>query len=259
MNVQDATAAEIDAVMNTAWEAFQLYRQTTLKQRAKLMRRIAKEMDALGDHLIQTAMRETNLPEARLRNERSRTQFQLISYADAAETGTWLEVRIDTADTAKGDPDIRKWQVPLGPVVVFGASNFPFAYSTAGGDTATALAAGCPVIVKAHPAHAETSELVAQAIARAVKAEDLPAASSRMSMAPAPRPADCWSRIPIPAQSDLPVPTAAVRPFSTGPISGKFLSRSLRKWAASTRSSSSPESSRHPPGKPPRRSPVPSH
>ncbi|HTR27942.1 MAG TPA: aldehyde dehydrogenase (NADP(+)) [Puia sp.] len=174
MNVQDATAAEIDAVMNTAWEAFQVYRQTTLQQRGSLMRGIAKQIDAIGDLLIETAMRETNLPEARLRNERARTQFQLTSYADAAETGHWLEVRIDTADTAKGDPDIRKWQVPLGPVVVFGASNFPFAYSTAGGDTASALAAGCPVIVKAHPAHPETSELVAQAVTRAVRAEGLP-------------------------------------------------------------------------------------
>ncbi|HET6256006.1 MAG TPA: aldehyde dehydrogenase (NADP(+)) [Puia sp.] len=175
MPYQDATAAEIDAVMAAAWQAFQIYRQTTLKQRAGLMRRIAREIEAEGDHLIQTAMRETNLPEARLRNERARTQFQLTSYGEACETGTWLDVRIDTAVADKGDPDLRKWLVPVGPVVVFGASNFPFAYSTAGGDTASALAAGCPVIVKAHPAHAETSELVANAISRAVAAEGLPA------------------------------------------------------------------------------------
>src|SRR5579871_556881 len=175
MKFQDATAADIDKIMNDAWQAFHTFRQTTLKRRASLLRRIAKEMDAEGDNLIQTAMRETNLPEARLKNEKARTQFQLTSYADSAETGTWLDVRIDTADMAKGDPDIRKWQVPLGPVVVFGASNFPFAYSTAGGDTASALAAGCPVIVKAHPAHPGTSELVAGAIARAVKSEGLPA------------------------------------------------------------------------------------
>lgn len=175
MSFKDATAAEIDTVMSEAWEAFQTYRETTLEQRAGLMRRIATEILAQGDALIHTAMRETNLPEARLRNERARTQFQLTSYAEACETGTWLDVRIDTAITDKGDPDLRKWLVPVGPVVVFGASNFPFAYSTAGGDTASALAAGCPVIVKAHPAHAETSELVAKAIARAVKAEGLPA------------------------------------------------------------------------------------
>src|SRR5580692_1370177 len=173
MKFQDATAAEIDAVMNTAWEAFPTFREITLKQRADLMRRIAEEIGS-EPSLIQTAMRETNLPEARLRNELARTQFQLTSYAEAGETGTWLDVRIDTAIADKSDPDLRKWLVPLGPVVVFGASNFPFAYSTAGGDTASALAAGCPVIVKAHPAHAETSEIVARAIARAVKAEGLP-------------------------------------------------------------------------------------
>jgi NADP-dependent aldehyde dehydrogenase len=174
MKFQDATEAEINIVMDAAWEAFQTYRETTLKQRADLMRRIAKEVGS--EHpLIPTAMQETNLPETRLRNELARTQFQLTSYAEACETGTWLDVRIDTAITDKGDPDLRKWLVPVGPVVVFGASNFPFAYSTAGGDTASALAAGCPVIVKAHPAHAETSELVAKAIARAVKAEGLPA------------------------------------------------------------------------------------
>src|SRR5580698_2052580 len=175
MTFQDTTVAEIDSVMNAAWQAFMIYRQTTLRQRANLMRRIAGEMEAAGDELIQTAMRETNLPEARLRNERARTMFQLTSYAAACEAGSWLEVRIDTAVPDKGDPDLRKWQVPIGPVVVFGASNFPFAYSTAGGDTASALAAGCPVIVKAHPAHAETSEIVAKAIARAIAKEKLPA------------------------------------------------------------------------------------
>ncbi len=131
MKFQDATAAEIDAVMNAAWEAFPSFRETTVKQRADLMRRIATEIGS-EDELIRTAMEETNLPEARLRNELARTQFQLTSYAEAGEAGTWLDVRIDTAVPDKGDPDLRKWLVPLGPVVVFGASNFPFAYSTAG-------------------------------------------------------------------------------------------------------------------------------
>lgn len=176
MKFQDATTADIDKVMQEAWQAFQEYRTTTPQQRAGLMRSIASELEAAGDILIQTAMRETNLPEARLRNERARTMFQLTSYADACEAGHWLEARIDTAAPDKGDPDLRKVQIPLGPVVVFGASNFPFAYSTAGGDTASALAAGCPVVVKAHPAHAETSELVAQAIAKAVKAAGFPPA-----------------------------------------------------------------------------------
>jgi len=166
---KDASSQEIDQVLNTAWQAFHQYRKYSLKDRAQFMRKIAAELENAGDELIQTAMRETNLPEARLRGERARTMFQLTSYADACERGEWLEARIDTANPTKTPPkpDIRKMLIPLGPVVVFGASNFPFAYSTAGGDTACALAAGCPVIVKAHPAHAQTSEMVAQAILKA--------------------------------------------------------------------------------------------
>jgi NADP-dependent aldehyde dehydrogenase len=174
MKFQDATIAGIDQVLQEAWQAFQVYRKTTLKQRADLMRAIAAELEATGDHLIEVAMQETNLPEARLRNERARTMFQLTSYGAACEAGHWLEARIDTAVPAESQPDLRKLQVAIGPVVVFGASNFPFAYSTAGGDTASALAAGCPVIVKAHPAHAETSEIVANAIAKCVEKAGLP-------------------------------------------------------------------------------------
>src|SRR5688572_24593837 len=169
MEFKDAKMPEIDETMKLAWQAFHAYRKLSLKQRADFMRTIANELEVAGDELIQTAMSETNLAEARLRNEKARTVFQLISYADACEKGDWLEARIDTAipDKNPPKPDIRKMLVPLGPVVVFGAYNFPFAYSTAGGDTATALAAGCPVIVKAHPAHARTSELVASAILKA--------------------------------------------------------------------------------------------
>jgi len=160
---------EINQGMELAWNAFHLYRNTSLKQRADFMRAIAREIEALGDELLHVTGRETNLPEARLRNERARTMFKLNSYADACEKGDWLEVRIDTAisDKTPPKPDIRKMMVPVGPVLVFGASNFPFAYSTAGGDTASALAAGCPVIVKAHPAHAGTSDLMARAILKA--------------------------------------------------------------------------------------------
>jgi NADP-dependent aldehyde dehydrogenase len=173
---KDATSPEIDQVLNTAWQAFHQYRKYSLKDRARFMRTIAAELENAGDELIQTAMQETNLPEARLRGERARTMFQLTSYADACERGEWLEARIDTANPAKTPPkpDIRKMLIPLGPVVVFGASNFPFAYSTAGGDTACALAAGCPVIVKAHPAHAQTSEMVAQAILKAAAKCNMP-------------------------------------------------------------------------------------
>lgn len=166
---KDATIKEIDAVMLQAWKAFHIYRKHSLNQRAEFMRAIAVELESCGDGLIHTAMKETNLPEARLRNERGRTINQLNQYAAACEEGTWLEARIDTAipDKNPPKPDIRKMLIPLGPVVVFGASNFPFAYSTAGGDTACALAAGCPVIIKAHPAHPQTSQTVADAILRA--------------------------------------------------------------------------------------------
>ena len=176
MSYKDFSVEEIDLVMQDAWKAFHVYRKFSLKQRADFMRAIAVELENCGDALIQTAMQETNLPEARLRGERARTIFQLNSYAAACEKGEWLEARIDTAipDKIPPKPDIRKMLVPLGPVVVFGASNFPFAYSTAGGDTACALAAGCPVIVKAHPAHAETSEIVANAILTAAAKCNMP-------------------------------------------------------------------------------------
>lgn len=176
MTFTAATIEEIDIVMNDAWKAFHIYRKLSLKQRASFMKAIAIELENCGDDLIHTAMRESNLPEARMRGERARTIFQLNSYADACEKGDWLEARIDTAipDKTPPKPDMRKMLVPLGPVVVFGASNFPFAYSTAGGDTACAFAAGCPVIVKAHPAHAETSEIVANAILKAAEKCNMP-------------------------------------------------------------------------------------
>ncbi len=177
MEFPDASIEEVNEVMQRAWDAFAVYRKAPLKERARFMRATAKELDSAGNDLIQTAMQETNLPEARLKNEKTRTVFQLNSYADACERGDWLEVRIDTANPSRNPPkpDIRKMLVPLGPVVVFGAANFPFAYSTAGGDTACALAAGCPVVVKAHPSHAHTSELVAQLILKAADQCNLPA------------------------------------------------------------------------------------
>lgn len=172
----DATTEDINLVMEQAWDAFHIYRKMNLKHRADFMRAIAKELEACGDELLEAAMLETNLPIARLRNERARTMYQLTSYAAACEKGDWLEARINTAvnDVTPLKPDIRKMLVPLGPVVVFGAANFPFAYSTAGGDTASALAAGCPVIVKAHSEHAKTSEIVAKAILKAAADSYMP-------------------------------------------------------------------------------------
>src|SRR5688572_3566169 len=128
----ESTIQEINAAMEAAWKAFHHYRKLSLKDRAFFMRTIATEIEALGDELLQVTSSETNLPEPRLRNERNRTIFQLNSYADACEQGEWLEARIDTAipDRNPPKPDLRKLMVPLGPVVVFGASNFPYAFST---------------------------------------------------------------------------------------------------------------------------------
>lgn len=174
--IKDSTPHEIDELLAKATHAFHKYKKYSLKQRADFMRTIAVEIDALGDELIQTAASETNLPVARLNGERTRTIFQLNSYADATEAGNWLNASIDTANAERvpPKPDTRKTAIPLGPVVVFGASNFPFAYSTAGGDTACAFGAGCPVLVKAHPAHLKTSTLMANAIFAAAKKCNMP-------------------------------------------------------------------------------------
>lgn len=173
-----ASSTEIDTIIRQSNDAFLKYSTSGLQQRAQLLKGIADELAQQSEVLIDTAMKETHLPQARLRQELTRTLFQLTSYGEACEKGNWLEARIDTAIPNRNPPkpDLRKTMLPLGPVVVFGASNFPFAYSTAGGDTACALAAGCSVIVKAHPAHAETSELVAQLITRAVAKNQLPPA-----------------------------------------------------------------------------------
>ena len=173
MMFTDITPIEIEVVMEQAALAAATFKKTSVTQRANLLREIAKTIKACGDVLLELASTETNLPVERLRIERDRTVFQLESYADYCASGQALHVRIDKLE---GKKDIRKTMVPLGPVVVFGASNFPFAYSTAGGDTACALAAGCSVIVKAHPAHAQTSQMVADAISLAVANLALPKA-----------------------------------------------------------------------------------
>lgn len=172
----DHTLTEIDNFLAKSQAAFDQYKNVSLKERANFMRAIASAIEALGEELIKTAAEETHLSEKRLYAERKRTIFQLTSYADAVEQGTWLEARIDVGDAnaTSPKPDLRKMLVPLGPVVVFGASNFPFAYSTAGGDTACAFAAGCPVIVKAHPAHVKTSTLIAKAISVAARKCHMP-------------------------------------------------------------------------------------
>lgn len=177
MKFTDASINDVNAAMQEAHIAFLSYKNFSGKKKAEFLRAIADEIEALGQQLVATAMRETNLPEARIINERGRTTNHCRMFADMVEDGSWVEARIDTAISDRvpaPKPDIRKMLVPIGPVVVFGAANFPLAYSTAGGDTASALAAGCPVIVKAHPAHAETSELVATAIKRAMEKTGMP-------------------------------------------------------------------------------------
>jgi 2,5-dioxopentanoate dehydrogenase len=172
-----ASAAEVDHAAQLAHAAFAIYSQTTGVERAQFLRRIAENIEALGDELMARAHAETSLPQARLRTETGRTCNQLRLFADLVEEGSWVDARIDRGDRQRQPlpkPDVRSMLRPVGPVVVFGASNFPLAFSVAGGDTASALAAGCPVIVKAHPAHPGTSELVGLAICEAVKSCGLP-------------------------------------------------------------------------------------
>jgi len=168
---------EIEAAANNASRAFPVYSQTTQEERALFLEAIGEEIMLLGDVLINRAMLETGLPEARLIGERARTVGQLQLFAGILREGSWVEAVIDPAlPDRKPLPraDIRKMLVPVGPVLVFGASNFPFAFSTAGGDTASALAAGNPVIVKAHEGHLGTNELVGKAIQDAAKRTGMP-------------------------------------------------------------------------------------
>jgi len=167
-----ADAAEVDAAAQLANKAFASFSQTSGAQRAKFLRTIASNIEALGDTLITRATQETGLPEGRIRTETGRTCGQLRLFAGMVEEGSWVDARIDHADpnrTPIPKPDVRSMHRPIGPVVVFGASNFPLAFSVAGGDTASAFAAGNPVVVKAHHAHPGTSELVGLAVSDAVR------------------------------------------------------------------------------------------
>ncbi|HMP81471.1 MAG TPA: aldehyde dehydrogenase (NADP(+)), partial [Verrucomicrobiota bacterium] len=167
---------DVTAAMELAEAAFASFRQTTGEQRAAFLERIADEILALGDDLIKRGNLETGLPEARLTGERARTMGQLKLFAQIAREASWVDARIDTAIPDRQPvpkPDLRRMLIPIGPVVVFGSSNFPLAFSVAGGDTASALATGNPVVVKAHSGHPGTSELVATAVRKAVVACDL--------------------------------------------------------------------------------------
>ena len=163
-----ASPAEIDAAAQAAGAAVDALQDP--EARAAFLDGVATELDASADSIVARAQLETALPEARLRGELGRTTAQLRLFAQVAREGSWVDARIDTADperTPIPKPDVRSMLVPLGPVIVFGASNFPLAFSVAGGDTASAWAAGNPVIVKAHPAHPGTSQIVGECIERA--------------------------------------------------------------------------------------------
>jgi NADP-dependent aldehyde dehydrogenase len=172
----ESSPADVDAALAAADGAFQQFRRTSAEVRATFLDRIASEIDTC-DELLDAAHAETALPLARLSAERGRTAGQLRMFADLIREGSWVDARIDRAIPDRQPlpkPDVRRMLIPIGPVVVFSASNFPLAFSVAGGDTASAMAAGCPVIVKAHPAHPATSELAATAIMAAMKTVGLP-------------------------------------------------------------------------------------
>lgn len=172
-----ATTADLEKAVSLATAAFPVFSTTTPETRAAFLRTIAEKIDALGDDITPRMMAEAGLPEGRCQGERGRTVGQLRMFADLIEEGSWVDARIETAQPDRAPipkPDLRSMRRPLGPVAVFCASNFPLAFSVAGGDTASALAAGCPVVVRAHSAHAGTAEIVASAIAAAVAECEMP-------------------------------------------------------------------------------------
>jgi NADP-dependent aldehyde dehydrogenase len=172
-----ATPDDLEHACALASRAFDSYRDTSLEARGAFLETIAENILAIGEPLVARCMAETGLPRARIEGERGRTVDQLRMFAGVVRSGDFLEARIDPAQPDRkpmARVDLRLRNIPLGPVAVFGASNFPLAFSVAGGDTASALAAGCPVIVKAHSAHPGTSELVGRAIQQAVAACGMP-------------------------------------------------------------------------------------
>lgn len=172
-----ASPAEIDAAVRLASQAAPTYAALGGAQHAAFLAEIARQLEQRESELTTLVMLETALPETRVKSELARTTGQLRLFADVAERGDWQELRIDHGNPQRqpqAKPDLRSMLQPLGPVAVFGASNFPLAFSVAGGDTASALAAGCPVVVKAHPAHPGTSELVGRAIVEAALLCNLP-------------------------------------------------------------------------------------
>lgn len=172
-----ATPGEINLAAEKAASAFQVYRKKSGSEKARFLTAIAEGLLNAGDELVTVCCDETGLPAARIEGERMRTVNQLKMFAALLIEGSWVDARIDTAIPDRAPvpkPDLRYMQIPLGPVVVFGASNFPLAFSVAGGDTASVLAAGCTVVVKAHPAHPATSAMVGRIIQEAARSTQMP-------------------------------------------------------------------------------------
>ncbi len=173
----EATEREIEKAMDAAEQAFRIYSGKSGEDKAIFLEAIAGEIISLGDELLKRCGEETGLPEGRLVGERARTVGQLKLFAEMIREGSWVDARIDSSDPTRKPaprPDIRGMLKPLGPVGIFGASNFPLAFSVAGGDTTSALAAGCPVVFKAHPAHPGTCEMVGTAILNAARKTGMP-------------------------------------------------------------------------------------
>lgn len=173
----EATPEEVARTMALAEAAFEDYRSRPAGERADFLDRAADEIEALGEALTERGNAETGLPAARLEGERGRTVGQIRMFAGLVREGSWVDARIDRAMPDRAPlprPDVRLMRMPLGPVAVFGASNFPLAFSVAGGDTASALAAGCPVVVKAHRSHPGTAEVVGRAVQKAARDAGMP-------------------------------------------------------------------------------------
>lgn len=176
-SIVGSTQEEVNTAVSHAKNVFPMFRNQTLEHRARLLETIAEEILNLGDTLLQTCCKETSLPSARLTGECIRTCDQLKMFSNILRKKSFLNIAIDLPDPSRmpiPKPDTRHIKIPLGPVAIFGASNFPLAFSVAGGDTASALAAGCPVIFKAHPSHLNTSNLVASAIRKSLISCNLP-------------------------------------------------------------------------------------
>jgi len=232
-----ATSEEVDATVRATAAAGSTLVDAGLAGRGTLLRAMADAIEADGDAIVAAADRESALGATRLRGELARTAYQLRLFAEVLADGGYLEVTIDHPDPSAipaPRPDLRRMLVPVGVVGVFSASNFPLAFSVAGGDTASALAAGCPVVVKAHSGHPYTSELVAAALRRAAAASGFP--EDVLTLIHGRQAGTDWSATRWSRRSASPARWAAAARCSTWPAAGPTRSRSTASWAASTRS-----------------------